>query len=365
MKHQDQLSGLVPVAESDKIRSTPQTHCHLCGAAGKVLYEGLTDRLFGAPGAWNFKMCSNEACELVWLDPMPRAEEMPKLYSEYLTHTPEGNAGPAVRLYNAVRNGILAVAFGYEKVGAKENRRLFYRVLSKVRDLKERMGGEVMWLDASLRGRLLDVGCGNGEFIAHMRDLGWQVVGLEPDADAVLAATGTLGLDVRQGSLEDTDFPAASFDAITMNHVVEHLPEPEETLRRCLGLLRPGGLLVMVTPNAYSLGHAKFGMDWRGLEPPRHFYLYNPKSIRALVTRAGFAVRSLRTTAKGAMYLLALSRMARRTRLSGKAGDFGTLMRSARRRPFMCAFSQLAESIALSFSSVKGEELVIVAERPS
>jgi 2-polyprenyl-3-methyl-5-hydroxy-6-metoxy-1,4-benzoquinol methylase len=68
------------------------------------------------------------------------------------------------------------------------------------------------------------------------------------------------------------DFQAArldggDFDAITMSHVIEHVPDPLASLDKCRRLLRLGGYLVLSTPNVRSLGHQRFGQSWRGLEP--------------------------------------------------------------------------------------------------
>ena len=84
------------------------------------------------------------------------------------------------------------------------------------------------------------------------------------------------GLEVDCGAVEDQRYPAAAFDAVTLNHVIEHVPDPLATVAECRRLLKPGGRLLMFTPNAGSLAHWMFGRDWRGLEPPRHLHLFAP-----------------------------------------------------------------------------------------
>ena len=135
--------------------------------------------------------------------------------------------------------------------------------------------------------RVLDVGCGNGDFLEAARDAGWTAVGLEPDP-AAAALCRVRGLDVRVGSLETLGAEATGFRAITLNHVIEHLHAPREALARVFSLLQPGGMLYLDTPNADSRGAARFGRHWRGLEPPRHLVLFTPASLQALLAQLGF-----------------------------------------------------------------------------
>jgi len=136
--------------------------------------------------------------------------------------------------------------------------------------------------------RLLDVGCGAGEFLAHARVLGWNVTGLEVDPGAAKLAA-TLGIEVVQAPLEHAGIPSTSFDAVTMNHVIEHLHDPEATLREVHRVLRPGGVLWLATPNIDSPLLRRIGARWRGLEPPRHLLLFNRRALSAMLEAAGFA----------------------------------------------------------------------------
>jgi SAM-dependent methyltransferase len=82
--------------------------------------------------------------------------------------------------------------------------------------------------------------------------------------------------------------PACSFDAVTMSHVIEHVYDPESLLRTALGLLKPNGTLVCVTPNVLSDNHLQFGRSWRDLDPPRHLQLFTPDALENLARHAGF-----------------------------------------------------------------------------
>ncbi len=100
---------------------------------------------------------------------------------------------------------------------------------------------------------------------------------MEIDQDAVTIAR-SLGLEVRCGSLEEQGYPAESFDAVTLCHVVEHLSDPRATIDECFRILKPSGRLVVATPNSDSLSRRLFGKDWRGLEPPRHLMVFSPRT---------------------------------------------------------------------------------------
>ena len=265
---------------SDHIRSRPNSCCYLCGTEGRVLYEGLQDKLFQAPGDWNFKRCPNPDCGLIWLDPIPVEEDISKAYTKYYTH-----AESAVRetdFFNMLQNGVSRVL----------------AIVNPVRRERERLS--LMYLDEIKPGKLLDVGCGNGLRLARLRALGWDVVGQDIDPQAVSYARETFGLEVHLGRLKDIGFPGMSFDAITLNHVIEHAHDPVKLLGECQRILRTGGHLVVVTPNSESFAHKHFGAVWRGLEPPRHIHVFSPKTLSAAATRAGLTVCRTSTTVANA-----------------------------------------------------------------
>lgn len=169
-----------------------------------------------------------------------------------------------------------------------------------------------MWLNGSRPGKLLDVGCGNGRFLAAMQELGWEVVGVEPDGQAAKVAQKQFGFSVHEGILEEIAFPGDAFDAITMKHVAEHLSDPVSTLRECQRILKKGGRLVVAVPNIESLGHRMYQEAWLHLDPPRHLFLFSSPTLRACVEQAGLQVLELRTTACSARYMRAASSLIRK-----------------------------------------------------
>jgi SAM-dependent methyltransferase len=258
--------------DNDGVACEPRPDCIGCGTAGTLLHSGLTDALFGARGVWSVRRCANPACGLGWLDPQPRPDQIGRFYESYWTHGP---ADPSVQ------PGAYRTGGSRRLVKAILAALLFWRRIS--------FRGDLLYLQGMAPGRLLDVGCGNGQFLAAAAAAGWRATGLDFDAQAIAAARTLPGVEAEVGDLLDRRFDAAGFDAVVLNNVIEHVPDPVAVFAECARLLRPGGRLVMVTPNLDALGHRIFGRDWRGLEPPRHLFLFTARALRRFARRAGFA----------------------------------------------------------------------------
>jgi 2-polyprenyl-3-methyl-5-hydroxy-6-metoxy-1,4-benzoquinol methylase len=277
----------------------PVNACPVCSSLErKIMHDGLTDRtFFCAPGLWTLQHC--KACDSAYQDPRPTRESIHRAYSSYYTHGDQpqwdDRYGPTV--YNrlrAWRDDFLRSRYGYPSQPNLSSGSSFganivtlvpwlrYRAELHIRHLPHPNGSGL-----NSAARLLDVGCGSGTFLQVIKALGWQTVGLEPDPKACEFAR-SVGLEVHTGSLQDTTLEPASFDAITLNHVIEHLHDPKSDLEVCLRLLRPGGTLWITTPNLGAIGHRRYGKDWLHLDPPRHLVLFTLKSLEGLIQRAGF-----------------------------------------------------------------------------
>ncbi len=315
-----QPAALLDGAENE-IRSRPCPDCFICGASGLPLYDGLTDRLFDAPGVWNLKRCPDPMCGLLWLDPMPLEEDIGKAYANYMTHSAPAEAAPAQpaplpmrrRAAELFRTSYQAWRFNYGPDAGKPLRWLLAMPIWLSRIECDGLDIPLRYLAIPNKGRMLDVGCGGGGVLKLAEECGWQAEGVDFDPDAVANARRK-GLSVREGSLEDQHYPENSFDLVLMSHVIEHVHDPLGTLREIHRVLRPGGTLAVTTPNASSWGHRHFGRDWRGLEPPRHLQIFSSPNLREIATtRRIFAQPEYRAPSGSRRYCFVQSRLVRRT----------------------------------------------------
>jgi 2-polyprenyl-3-methyl-5-hydroxy-6-metoxy-1,4-benzoquinol methylase len=138
------------------------------------------------------------------------------------------------------------------------------------------------------KGALLDVGCATGAFVGAAHDAGWQVVGFDPSAWAIEQARKNYpNLTFMQGMLEELDLPPASFDAITLWDVLEHVRSPTETLTRLRQWLKPTGRLFLNIPNADSLTAKLMGSRWV-LLLREHLWYFTPETIGKMLEKCGY-----------------------------------------------------------------------------
>jgi SAM-dependent methyltransferase len=137
--------------------------------------------------------------------------------------------------------------------------------------------------------RLLDVGCASGLFLEAMQAYpGWQVEGVELNETAARATSERLGVPVFAGPFEQARYPDATFDAITLWDVLEHLHDPATSLRELRRILKPNGALFVRVPNAASYVARLCGRHWSGYDLPRHMTLFTPRTLSRMLGEAGF-----------------------------------------------------------------------------
>jgi ubiquinone/menaquinone biosynthesis C-methylase UbiE len=158
-------------------------------------------------------------------------------------------------------------------------------------------------------GNLLDVGTGIGQFLQHAKPFFSQVHGTEVSESAIETAREKYGLLIDRGQVEEMNFPAASFDNLTLFHVLEHVPDPVKLVETCHRLLRPNGILVVAVPNdvlawtskikklGKRLGIKPFqkfspvmGISRAGLSREIHLSHFTPQVLRHLLAGAGFSM---------------------------------------------------------------------------
>ena len=228
-------------------------------------------------------------------------DELASLYSDYPTHSvpsahedAEPAGGLLRRLRVGIRNAYLRQEYGLPVRQALPGGALLMRILPG--PLRWEWDHYMRHLGKPREGwqRLLDVGCGNGEFLLRARAAGWRVVGVEPDGEAARHAIEA-ELEVHVGSVDDAPFEPESFDVVTTHQVIEHVADPRAFLREAVRWLRPGGRLWVGTPNAQAWLLRWFGCSYGRLHAPYHLVLLSPRALVDVMASAGLQeIRLLR-----------------------------------------------------------------------
>ena len=143
------------------------------------------------------------------------------------------------------------------------------------------------------KGRLLDIGCGSGDFLCRCQDFGFEVSGTELPGIAADRARRRLNGSVFSGTLSEANYPDRYFDVIVIWHVFEHLTEPRQYLAEISRIIKPGGVLLLAIPNIESAQARFFRGKWFHLDPPRHLFFMPPDRVEAALAGFGFTVHSL------------------------------------------------------------------------
>jgi len=223
-------------------------------------------------------------CDLVSVRRLPAPEELHAVYGEAYFRNSRSEES------------------GYEDY--ERDRYCIVKTAQRRLDTLERYAGE--------RGRLLDVGCALGFFADTARQRGWQAEGIDISQHAVDYAREHLGLPARKGVLAEAGYEPESFDAITMFDVIEHVLDPVAELRLVRRLLKPGGVVMLSTPDIGSIVARITGPRWMGYKlAEEHLYYFNRKTITLALDHAGFDVLEVKPIGKD----VSLDFFAKRLRL--------------------------------------------------
>ncbi len=141
--------------------------------------------------------------------------------------------------------------------------------------------------------RFLEVGCSAGAGLEEAAQSGWEATGVEISAESVNAARHRQGIrNVYMGTLEETQLEKESFDLVGFFDVFEHIPRPDNTLHRAWEVLRPGGVLMIVTPNGLSLTARMMHKRWIHFLP-EHVVLYSRRGLQFVLNRNGFSIEQV------------------------------------------------------------------------
>ncbi len=239
--------------------------CGMCGAHD----EQLLHRKQVSSGT-EFSVVRCRACGLVYVNPRLQEDEVARIYHDpgYFSRAADSTTG-------------------YSHYTAdKDLHVLFFR-------------GQLQTLEALMgKGRLLDVGCAYGFLLEEAARRGWQPQGVEVSTEAARHSHAACGVPVFNGTLRDAAFPDEAFDAVVMNDVIEHMPDPAAEIREVHRILQPGGLFILHTPNEASPWHWLMGRHWIHLKPEEHLYYFSPRTLSTMLAACGFEVVYARPRSK-------------------------------------------------------------------
>jgi SAM-dependent methyltransferase len=250
--------------------------CALCSSNSRsTIHADTRDLLYDIPGQFAVVRCCS--CGLVYLYPRPSEEHLAEYYpARYASFADSARSS----------------------VGNRNNERsVAFRIVRQIALLPYRLryGDNAATLQPFGARRMLDVGCGAGDYLHDMQQLGWDVYGVDLSDTAVVAARKRVGASrVSLGTLEKLDPGLKEFDLITMNHCIEHVPDPQATLIEAYNRLSASGKLKIIVPDVSGFEARIFGRYWLGLEVPRHLFDFSRRTLGRFLAQSGFKVESCR-----------------------------------------------------------------------
>lgn len=249
--------------------------CPVCG--DKTIAPALEAKDYTVSGEV-FSIWECAACHLRFTQDIPDLQSIAPYYQSdnYISHS-DTRKGLINRLYHQVR-----------QITLRQKKQLLIRESKMV------------------KASLLDIGAGTGAFLHTMQEAGWAVTGLEPDAGAREVAASRYQLQLQE-SPKLFELPAASFDVITMWHVLEHVHQLQDYIARIKILLKPGGTLFLALPNYTSDDARRYGASWAAYDVPRHLYHFSPTAVRHLLQQHNLELKGMRPMVFDPFYISMLS----------------------------------------------------------
>jgi SAM-dependent methyltransferase len=225
--------------------------CDLCNKDEPIRLFTTTDINYTHRGIFDIVRCKN--CGLVYTNPRPNKEELNNFYPNEYYCPPEEPKEPNITSpphINAIKRLVSLRA----------------------------------------KGKILDIGCAIGGFLYVMRKKGWQAYGVEISTRNSKYAREKFGLNVFTGELLEADYPKGYFDVVTLWHVLEHFPNPTQSLHEIHRILKDDGELIICVPNIRSVEAKLFGKRWYHWDIPRHLYHFDYSTLKGLLEKTHFKI---------------------------------------------------------------------------
>lgn len=221
----------------------------------------------------SFDLVYDKELDLLKTVPQPKLEELGRYYEseDYISHTDE-------------KKGLLSSVYQLVKKWSLRNKT------------------KLIFTQNSGVGSLLDVGAGTGDFLKVAKESAWKVQGTEPNTKArSLALEKGIAL---KNSLDE--FKGEQFDVVTLWHVLEHIPNLDETISILTDLVKPGGSLIIAVPNYKSFDATYYGNFWAAYDVPRHLWHFSKIAIEELFS-VNFKMEKIKPMVFDSFYVSLLS----------------------------------------------------------
>ena len=261
--------------------------CPYCGSTGRnVAYRETQDwSFYCAPGKWTYWDCSD--CGTLYLNPRPSKESIGRAYSTYYTHG-VSNLYKALSLGKSlVRNLCYLAWYGIELRPSIALPKFLFPLLSVFRNRIAAPSFILQELHRLPKGRVVDVGCGDGMFLDVAKQFGWHTLGIEVDPEAAKVVRAS-GHEVVQNTYEALAAFDNEIDCIICSHVLEHVHDPKALFFAMSEALKLGGVVLLSLPNAGSIVRSAVSDNWRGLEAPRHLVIPRYEGLLEAARLFGF-----------------------------------------------------------------------------
>lgn len=272
--------------------------CPWCGSNKAQINLWLKDEFLTKE---DFHICECLNCGLLYTMPRPSKEKIGAYYKsdEYYSHQ-ENKKGFVPRLYEAIK-----------KINLKHK---FHLASS---DLPV--------------GKLLDIGCGVGDFLHVAENKGWQCTGVEPSEEAREIARQRIKGDLLYS--EDLEqLPDQSFDLITMWHVLEHVDDLKWQVAQLQRLIKPNGRIVIAVPNYRSYDGRFYNAYWAAYDVPRHLNHFNRTVLTKIFKTSGLSLVSMDKLVWDAYYISFMSEQYKHHFMPLVRGVFRGLVSNAKAR---------------------------------
>lgn len=225
-----------------------------------------------------FQLVFDEVLEMYKTEPQPSLDKLPSYYQseDYISHT-------------------------------DTQRNLFEKIYHWVRSymLSKKMAIVTQYTKSDSQ-RVLDIGCGTGDFLKMAQEYKWNIAGVEPDENARKIAAEKTGMEIQNNDWLN-EVPDQSFDAVTMWHVLEHVPNLEEQIATLKKIVKPNGTIFIAVPNFKSHDANHYKEKWAAFDVPRHLWHFSQKSIKGLFEKENMKVVKILPMKFDAYYVSLLS----------------------------------------------------------